>query len=131
MRKVRLPLGPAVIDVVGTALTDDDRNLWLEALRALIQSVSARGENGVLACSALKHAYRDLLRSAGDVRFVYLNADEGLIRERLERRRGHFMNPNLIDSQFATLEEPQSAITIDAALSPDEIVRRARTALKV
>jgi len=115
----------------GIALIDEDRVAWLESLRNLIRSVSARGENAILACSALKHAYRELLRSAGDVRFVHLHADEALIRERLTTRQGHFMNPTLINSQFETLEEPHSAITIDAALSPAEIVRRAREALKV
>jgi len=115
----------------GIALIDEDRVAWLESLRNLIRSVSARGENAILACSALKHAYRELLRSVGDVRFVHLHADEALIRERLTTRQGHFMNPTLINSQFETLEEPHSAITIDAALSPAEIVRRAREALKV
>jgi gluconokinase len=115
----------------GVALIDEDRVAWLESLRNLIRSVSARGENAILACSALKHAYREVMRSAGEVRCVLLHADERLIRERLKTRQGHFMNPTLIDSQFETLEEPQSAIVLDAALPPSELVRQACVAVGI
>lgn len=115
----------------GVALTDEDRRAWLETLRDLIATVLARGDNGVVACSALKDSYRALLRSAGAVVFVHLKVNRSLVRERLQNRQGHFMNPGLLDSQFATLEEPQTAITMDAALPPDEIVRQVRRALSV
>jgi gluconokinase len=84
----------------GEALTDEDRRAWLEALRDLIGAALSRGENGILACSALKRAYRDLLRVNNDVVFVHLTARPALIRDRLQKRTGHFMNPSLIDSQF-------------------------------
>ena len=115
----------------GVALTDEDRRAWLETLRDLIATVLAQGDNGVMACSALKQSYRAMLRSAGAVVFVHLKVNRRLIRERLQNRQGHFMNPGLVDSQFATLEEPQTVMTIDAALPPDEIVRQVRRALSV
>jgi gluconokinase len=115
----------------GVALTDEDRRAWLETLRDLIATVLARGDNGVVACSALKESYRAMLRSAGGVVFVHLKVNRRLVGERLQNRQGHFMNPGLIDSQFATLEEPQTAITMDAALPPAEIVRQVRRALSV
>jgi gluconokinase len=115
----------------GVALTDQDRRDWIIALRGVISSAVSRGENGILACSALKRSYRDLLRVNNDVVFVHLTARPALIRDRLQRRTGHFMNPALIDSQFATLEEPQTAMTIDASLAPDEIVRQVRRGLLI
>ena len=115
----------------GVALTDEDRRPWLEALRALIATILARGDNAVVACSALKQSYRAMLRSAGAVVFVHLKVNRKLVRERLQNRQGHFMNPGLVDSQFATLEEAQTALTMDAALPPDEIVRQVRRALSV
>ncbi len=106
----------------GTALTDDDRFPWLEQLGALIIMIS-RNKGGVLACSALNELYRNYLRPGGHpVHFVYLKADKELIHERLSKRKGHFMPDVLIDSQFDTLEEPKTGITIDAAKSTDEIL---------
>ena len=115
----------------GEALTDGDRQPWLESLRDLIAAAAARGENGVLACSALKHSYRELLRSGGAVSFVYLQADHAVIEERLRQRRGHFMNPSLVGSQFGTLEAPKDELTVDTTLSPEEIVARVRRALGI
>lgn len=83
----------------GTPLTDDDRWPWLRAIAA----EAARHDNAVVACSALKRAYRDILRP--DV-LVYLQGTKYLIAERLRARKGHFMPPTLLDSQFATLEPP-------------------------
>ncbi|MBM4261630.1 MAG: gluconokinase [Deltaproteobacteria bacterium] len=113
----------------GVALTDDDRKAWLGALAEIIARESKLGNNGVLACSALKRSYRAQLRGAGDVTFVHLQADRSVIRERLRRRKGHFMNPALVDSQFAILEEPKTAIVVDAALPTDEIIQSIRQAL--
>lgn len=107
----------------GIPLTDEDRGPWLENLRSLILSWIASGKNGVLACSALKKAYRDKLIVGPQVRLVYLKADRELLRERLIERHGHYMKEDLLESQIATLEEPQDAIVVDAGKSPQEIVR--------
>jgi gluconokinase len=105
----------------GIALTDEDRAPWLAAIRALIDEAVSAGRSLVIACSALKRAHRDALR-ADDVVFVYLCATRELIRARLARRKGHFLDPSLLDSQFETLEEPARAFKVDAACTPEEIV---------
>ena len=104
----------------GHPLTDEDRWPWLEAIADEIERVCHAGGHVVIACSALKRAYRNvLLRGRDDVRFVYLNGSEKLIAERLAHRRGHFMPPELLHSQFKTLEPPQAdenpiTVSIDA-----------------
>lgn len=110
----------------GIPLTDADRLPWLEVLRGVLAGSLERGENAVLACSALRDSYRRLL-SGGDprVRFVYLKADPALLAERLERRTGHFLKSGLLESQLAALEEPEEAIRLDASLPAAEIVREA------
>ncbi|MBK5958035.1 gluconate kinase [Rhodoplanes elegans] len=113
----------------GVALNDDDRWPWLLALRKAIEDWEARGLDHVLACSALKQAYREILAPWGDVTFVYLKGSAELIAPRLAARTGHYMNPALLDSQFATLEEPAGAVTVDIANTPDEIVAAILTAL--
>src|SRR5262245_8503336 len=86
----------------GTPLTDEDRWPWLRAIAAEIDAVRARGEPAVVACSALKRAYRDILIGARpDVVLVYLQGSKPLIAERLAARKGHFMPATLLDSQFA------------------------------
>jgi gluconokinase len=85
----------------------------------------------VIACSALKTSYRQFLQFRGEVVFVYLKADVSLIKERLHYRTGHFMNPGLVESQFASLEEPGDALQFDAALPPEEIVRSIRDQLSI
>lgn len=107
----------------GTPLTDDDRMPWLYTLRGLIEEERRRSGRLVLACSALKHAYRKILRGPdNDLCFVYLKGPPELIAERLKLRKGHYMNPVLLASQFETLEEPTSAIEIDVSNTPEEIV---------
>jgi gluconokinase len=115
----------------GVALDDDDRRPWLEALRRRLHEGRARGENVVLACSALKHAYQHYLQDEdpAHLRFVYLRGSEALIRRRLAGRKGHFMNPSLLHSQFETLERPEDAVQVDIDGSPDEIAARIRTGL--
>ena len=113
----------------GVPLTDEDRGPWLEELHELIAHHDERGENGVLACSALKEAYRRILSADADVALVYLKADPGLIRSRLASRRGHYMPPRLIESQFLDLEEPTEGIIVDAARPPEETVRAIRSNL--
>jgi gluconokinase len=109
----------------GLPLTDEDRWPWLERLREQIMRSLAAKENAVLACSALKRMYREHLRVSGDVKFVFLRGDYALIERQLRCRRGHFMNPALLQSQFADLEEPrpdEDVITIDLGRSPQELV---------
>ena len=114
----------------GVALTDADRAPWLEKLRQLIAEHNERGENGVLACSALKEAYRQTLRSTDDeVALVYLKAQPDLVRSRLDNRKGHYMPKGLIESQFIALEEPQNSVVVDAAWPATQSVAAIRSAL--
>lgn len=105
----------------GIPLTDADRRPWLDALRHRIDTASASGENIVLACSALKHAYQEYLGGHAPVHYVWLTGSEALIAQRLAGRTGHFMNPSLLHSQFATLEAPADALQIDVTPSPAAI----------
>jgi len=114
----------------GVPLTDDDRWPWLARLNAFLLDSERQGKRLVLACSALKQVYRDrLVHGCAAVRFVFLDGDIALIRARLEARQGHYMNPKLLDSQFAILEHPQDALRQDIAKSPAELVRSIRQAL--
>jgi gluconokinase len=107
----------------GIPLDDADREPWLERLSAEIGGWLEAGRDVVLACSALKRRYREVLKAGRPgVRFVYLCGSEDLIRDRLRRRRGHYMPASLLASQFAALEEPGDAITVDVGPPPDEIV---------
>jgi len=111
----------------GIPLTDEDRHGWLIAIAARLRDAKRAGVGLVVACSALKRRYRELLRSvgAGDVRFVYLKGNRALLAERMAQRPGHFMPPALLDSQLATLEEPVSAErawVCDIRETPDTIV---------
>lgn len=106
----------------GIPLTDDDRWPWLGALRQAIDDWQATGTSHVIACSALRQSYRDVLSSPGDVLFVYLKGAPETVAARLEARKGHYMNPNLLASQFDTLEEPQGALVVDITPPPEAIV---------
>jgi gluconokinase len=106
----------------GEALTDEDRRPWLEALATLISRCLREHEDAVLACSVLKQAYRERLGiGTNGVRLAYLRGSPELIARRLAARHGHFFDPALLQSQFATLEEPSGAIIPDIAGTPDEI----------
>lgn len=100
----------------GHPLTDADRWPWLDTIAAELARVLADGGHAVLACSALKQAYRDRLRTAGDVRIVYLKGDQATIAARLAARKHEYMPPTLLPSQFAALEEPADAIDVDIRL---------------
>jgi gluconokinase len=117
----------------GIALTDEDRKPWLAALARLIAEALANDQSLVLACSALKAAYREQLKPHGAtataVPFVYLHVPPAVAAARLKERHGHFMPASLVPSQFAALEEPADAIVIDATQTPDEIVAQIRQAL--
>jgi len=115
----------------GHALTDADRAPWLERLRALIDELLRGNRPAVLACSALRDAYRSRLRAGHgtDVPVVYLRGSETVLRERLAGRRGHFMQAELLASQLATLEEPRDALVVDIGDAPATLVERIRTGL--
>ncbi len=109
----------------GIPLTDEDRWPWLERLRELIERSVAANESAVLACSALKRAYRECLRVNNQVKFVFLRGDYALVEEQVRRRHGHFMNPALLQSQFDDLEEPkpdEDTLTIELGRTPRELV---------
>jgi gluconokinase len=111
----------------GIPLTDADRIPWLDALNCLIRDITGEGRNAVIACSALKRAYRDRVKEgAADVRFVHLRGDAPLIQRRLEARPDHFMKAGMLASQLDALEEPADALIVDAAEEPKAIVARIR-----
>ena len=115
----------------GAALTDEDRRPWLARLNSMLVDGEKHPRSLVLACSALKQIYRDrLTRGCANLRFVFLDGEPEMIRGRLAARKGHYMNPNLLDSQFATLERPHDALRLDAAATPDELVRNIREVIK-
>jgi gluconokinase len=113
----------------GIPLTDADRAPWLDTLRTLIADWIAAGKNTVLACSALKKAYRGRLHVSPQLQIVYLKATPQVLRQRLQARRGHFMTERMLDSQLAALEPPEDVVTVDADCSPAQIVSEIRTRL--
>jgi len=110
----------------GTPLTDDDRRDWLRSLAGRLGAAAASRQGLVLSCSALKRSYRDLLRTgAPGLRFVFLSGPPALVAERLHGRRGHYMPPSLLPSQFEALEPPQAdeqAIELDITLPVADLV---------
>lgn len=122
----------------GTPLTDEDRWPWLGKIAGKIDEWRAKGQNGVVTCSALKRAYRDIIvGDRHDVALVYPKGSQALIAERMKRRKGHFMPASLLDSQFAIIEEPspdENAIVVDIGQTPeaivDEILRRLKERAK-
>jgi carbohydrate kinase (thermoresistant glucokinase family) len=107
----------------GIPLTDEDRAGWLGSIAEQIKSLEKEGRSGVVACSALRDSYRKILANAGkDVCFVHLKGDYRSIKERLESRKGHFMKPQMLQSQFDTLEEPKDSLVIDINNSPEKII---------
>jgi gluconokinase len=119
----------------GIPLTDDDRWPWLEAIAAFIDETRAAGRHAVLACSALKRRYRDVIVGRRpDVRLVYLKGGEPLIARRIATRHGHFMPPALLHSQFEALEEPRAderPIVASIEPRPREVVEHIVAVLKL
>ncbi|HET9309210.1 MAG TPA: gluconokinase [Candidatus Sulfotelmatobacter sp.] len=113
----------------GIPLGDEDRQPWLERLREAILGWIARDRNIVLACSALKRAYRNTLDAGPEVSFVFLKGSATLIAERLRSRQGHFAGEQILASQLADLEEPEGALTVDIAATPAQIVDKIRQGL--
>ncbi|MES1172189.1 MAG: gluconokinase, GntK/IdnK-type [Bacteroidota bacterium] len=113
-------------------LVDGDARAWTAALREKVAQALGRGEDTVLACSALKRGLRRILTvDASAVRFVYLKGSASLIRQRLRARSGHFLSAGVLASQFASLEEPDNAVTIDIDERPGRIVEQIREALAI
>jgi gluconokinase len=119
----------------GIPLTDADREPWLKALHERMLQYRQNGENVILACSALKQRYRELLADGfakNEMRFVYLHALTSLIKERMKSRHHPYMSPGMLDSQLATLEVPSDAWLVTVAGRPqeavEEILRRLREA---
>lgn len=108
----------------GIPLTDEDRRPWLEGLREEIRKWNSNSGNAILACSALKNIYRDMLGvDQKAVVTVFLKGDFDLLAERLRNRKGHYMDPNLLQSQLDTLEEPDDGLVFNIKLSPAGIAR--------
>ena len=116
----------------GLPLADADRWPWLERLRELLTQGIARKEELILACSALKEEYRKYLHINDEIKWIFLKGEYQLIADRIQDRRGHFMNPNLLRDQFEVLEEPRgNAVVIDIAADPTTIVERIRNKLRI
>src|ERR1700744_6115879 len=110
----------------GIPLNDEDRQPWLEVLNGLLRGWYQSGEGGVLAWSALKEKYRQALESgipADAMSFVWLDPSKKVLAERLATRHHEYMNPNLLDSQIATLEPPKDALRVTDDGTPDEVVQ--------
>jgi gluconokinase len=111
----------------GVPLDDADREPWLAAIRAHIAETLARGENAVVTCSALKARYREaVVPDPARVKLVHLHGSYDQILERLRARPGHFMKPAMLQSQFADLEVPTDALTLDVSRAPEELVAAIR-----
>jgi len=116
----------------GIPLTDEDRAPWLAAVRAHIDARLAARGNTVLACSALKSAYRDfLITDPGCIKTIHLNGPTALLQERLHLRQSHFAKADLLESQLQTLEPPANALTMDISASPDVLASRIRDHFKL
>jgi gluconokinase len=114
----------------GIPLNDQDRAPWLQRLHDELQNQMAEGHSVILACSALKESYRNVLRDeVTPPTFVYLDVDPQTIRDRLQHRTAHFFPKELMESQFAALEKPKDAIIIDARKPLEEVVEHVIEAL--
>lgn len=118
----------------GTPLTDEDRKPWLEKVAAWIDAQRAANEPGIITCSALKKAYRKvIIGDRSGVNLLYLKADRRILEERIHTRKGHFMSPNLLESQLQTLEEPsedERAFTVIVHGTSDETVESTLSLLR-
>ena len=106
----------------GTPLTDADRAPWLRNMHEELLRLNAKGNNAVLACSALKQSYRDTLSAGLDFRTVYLRGTYEQMRQHILARHGHFAGESILAGQFADLEEPKGALTLEVSHTPDDLV---------
>ncbi len=115
---------PANIDKMsrGMPLNDEDRAGWLAAIADKMRDLIAQKQSAVFACSALKQKYRDQLQVSDQVRFVYLRGSYDLIWSRMQQRANHYMKANMLASQFETLEEPRTALTLDITRAPQDLI---------
>jgi gluconokinase len=115
----------------GIPLTDDDRAPWLQSIHDVMEGWRMQQKNGIIASSALKEKYRRILLTSPEIKLVYLRGSYDLIYSRMQHRPGHYMKPEMLQSQFAALEEPTDAIVVDIAVPADEIVANIRQTLAI
>ncbi|HLU76526.1 MAG TPA: gluconokinase [Burkholderiales bacterium] len=114
----------------GSPLAESDRAPWLAQLNKELRKHHLRGERVVLACSALRRSHREqLLEGLPAAQVVYLRGSRALLASRLAQRKGHFMPPALLDTQFEALEEPRNAVTVDVSGTPEGVVEAICAAL--
>ncbi len=115
----------------GIPLTDDDRAPWLQSIHDVMEGWRMQHKSGIIASSALKEKYRQILLTSPDIKLVYLRGSCDLIYSRMKHRPGHYMKPEMLQSQFAALEEPTDAIVVDIAAPAEEIVASVRQKLAI
>jgi gluconokinase len=115
----------------GIPLTDDDRAPWLQSIHAVMEGWRIQQKNGIIASSALKEKYRKILLTRPEIKLVYLRGAYDLIYSRMQHRPGHYMKAEMLQSQFASLEEPKDAIVIDIGPAPEVIVSTIRQQLAI
>lgn len=113
----------------GHPLNDHDRAPWLAAIRAYVDQTLAAGRNAVVTCSALRQRYRDVILGDSRERLVYLKGSREVLWSRISARKGHFMKPDMLDGQLATLEEPKDALVVEVDQTPEQIVAAIRRGL--
>ena len=115
----------------GIPLTDDDRLPWLQSIHDVMEGWRTQHKNGIVASSALKEKYRQILLTSPDIKLVYLRGSYDLIYSRMQHRPGHYMKPEMLQSQFAALEEPKDAVVVDISESAEQIVANIRQKLAI
>jgi gluconokinase len=115
----------------GIPLTDEDRAPWLQSIHDVMEGWRLQQKNGIVASSALKEKYRRILLTSPEIKIVYLRGSYELIYSRMQHRPGHYMKPEMLQSQFAALEEPTDAIVVDIAAPAKEIVANIRQKLAI
>ncbi len=115
----------------GIPLTDDDRAPWLQSIHDVMEGWRTQHKNGIVASSALKEKYRLILLTSPEIKLVYLRGSYELIYSRMQDRPSHYMKPEMLQSQFAALEEPKGAVIVDISESAEQIVATIRQKLAI
>lgn len=115
----------------GIPLTDEDRAPWLQSIHDVMEGWRTQQESGIVASSALKEKYRQMLLTSPEMKLVYLRGSYDLIYSRMQHRPGHYMKPEMLQSQCAALEEPKDAVVVDISQSPEQIVSEIRRKLAI